>query len=554
MKKRAIALLAVLCLLPALAGCGGEPSGKTDAPQDGAGSAGVEVELTEPITISFWHGIVQEDMQKTLAEIVDKFNNGIGKEMGITVESFAQGEMPDLENAVTAAIKAGKGKGVYTYAIGVSPLDCMGCGVCVEACLAKEKAIKMVPQESEAAQAKVWDYLVKTAPKADMQDNTVKGSQFKQPYLEFSGSCAGCAETSYARLVTQLFGDRMYISNATGCSSIWGGSAPSTPYTKDKNGRGPAWANSLFEDNAEFGLGMHTGVEKLRDGIQKTMEEAIAGCEKCSDELKQTMKEWIAARGSAAGSAEVTARLLPQLEACGRDYCKRILEARDWLVKKSQWIIGGDGWGYDIGFGGLDEVLASGENINVLVLDTEGYSNTGGEMSKATELSSVSGFTLDGKPTPRKDLGRMMMQYDYVYMAQVCLGADMEQTIRALREAEAYDGPSIVIALCPCISWGIKGGMSTNLRVAREGVEAGYWPLFRFNPQRAAAGADPLTVDYQAPDGHLDDFLNRQDRFTSLLARDPAHARTLHSELSKDLAREYTELEREVKVYEPESN
>ena len=222
--------------------------------------------------------------------------------------------------------------------------------------------------------------------------------------------------------------------------------------------------------------------------------------------------------------------------------------------KKSVWAVGGDGWAYDIGFGGLDEVLASGENINVLVLDTEGYSNTGGEMSKATELSSVSGFTMDGKPTPRKDLGRMMMQYGYVYVAQVCLGADMEQTIRALREAEAYDGPSIVIALCPCISWGIKGGMSTNLRVAREGVEAGYWPLFRFNPQRAAAGADPLTVDYQAPDGHLDDFLNRQDRFTSLLARDPARARTLHSELSKDLAREYTELEREVKVYEPESN
>ena len=394
---------------------------------------------------------------------------------------------------------------------------------------------------------------------------------------------------------------------------------PSMPYTVKPNGHGPAWGNSLFEDNGEFGYGIAKAVKVRRRHLTDLVKRAVgatgenagtaqavsvggnlsrpsaaSGTEQYSsaipvatqDGLKRAPTEdgaerseestgpvfspattallsgWLAvaddsALAYGAGQAAQTAlraerhSLAPESPAA--DLADEILDYGEMFGVKSIWAVGGDGWAYDIGFGGLDEVLASGENINVLVLDTEGYSNTGGEMSKATELSSVSGFTLDGKPTPRKDLGRMMMQYGYVYVAQVCLGANMGQTIAALREAEAYDGPSIVIALCPCISWGIKGGMSTNLRVAREGVEAGYWPLFRFNPQQAAAGHDPLTVDYRAPDGHLDDFLNRQDRFTSLLARDPARARTLHSELSKDLAREYTELERTVKVYEPEA-
>ena len=423
------------------------------------------------------------------------------------------------------------------FAITLSPSDCTGCGTCAAVCPGKRKspdqepakALEMVPvtrlseQDSSLCQ-RAFDYCKPLLPCPEALEKfatgTLKGSQFRRPLMEFSGACAGCGETAYVKLLTQLFGPRMYIANATGCSSIWGNSAPSCAYALDADGRGPAWSNSLFEDAAEFGFGMLMAQEAaaLRSNGANIAQDG-------TDPFPPTHSR----EGADTPSSENVS------------------------PSAVQWVIGGDGWAYDIGFGGLDEVLASGENINVLVLDTEGYSNTGGEMSKATELSSVSGFTLDGKPTPRKDLGRMMMQYGYVYVAQVCLGANMGQTIAALREAEAYDGPSIVIALCPCISWGIKGGMSTNLRVAREGVEAGYWPLFRFNPQQAAAGHDPLTVDYRAPDGHLDDFLNRQDRFTSLLARDPARARTLHSELSKDLAREYTELERTVKVYEPEA-
>ena len=473
------------------------------------------------------------------------------------------------------------------FRIQVYPEDCVGCGSCADNCPAPGKALVMEPVTSQLAEQKA--NLAFAEANISLKDDrvpadSVPGTQLQKPLLEFSGCCGGCGETPYVKLLTQLFGERLIIANATGCSSIWGAYMPSMPYTVKPNGHGPAWGNSLFEDNGEFGYGIAKAVtvrrRHLTDLVKRALGKPAAGEPASSEPAAPSpaaadttgpafspattalLSSWLAVADDSglayeAGQAAQTAlhaerrSLAPESPAAA--LADEILDYGEMFGTKSVWAVGGDGWAYDIGFGGLDEVLASGENINVLVLDTEGYSNTGGEMSKATELSSVSGFTMDGKPTPRKDLGRMMMQYGYVYVAQVCLGANRQQAITALCEAEAYDGPSIVIALCPCISWGIKGGMSTNLRVAREGVEAGYWPLFRFNPQRAAAGTDPLTVDYQAPDGHLDDFLNRQDRFTSLLARDPRRARMLHSELAKDLAREYTELERTVRVYEPEA-
>ncbi len=427
-----------------------------------------------------------------------------------------------------AAWKQGLGETKeYKFRIQVTPLDCTGCGNCVDVCPAKEKALVMKPLESQMEECAHWNYLNGRIGYKQVVDKTrsVKNLQFAQPLFEFSGACAGCGETPYIKAISQLFGDRMMVANATGCTSIYSGSAPSTPYCTDASGRGPAWANSLFEDNAEFGLGMHTGVEKLRDGIQKTMEEAIAGCEKCSDELKQTMKEWIAARGSAAGSAEVTARLLPQLEACGCDYCKRILEARDWLVKKSQWIIGGDGWGYDIGFGGVDHVLASGADINILVVDTEVYSNTGGQSSKSTPVGAVAKFASAGKRVRKKDLGAIAMTYGYVYVAQVSIGASQQQLMNVLKEAEAYPGPSLVIAYAPCINHGIKGGMTRTQTVGKQAVECGYWHLWHYNPQLEAEGKNPFVLDSKEPDwSKFREFLMREVRYTSLQKAFPAEA------------------------------
>ena len=430
-----------------------------------------------------------------------------------------------------AAWKQGLGETKeYKFRIQVTPLDCTGCGNCVDVCPAKEKALVMKPLESQMEECAHWNYLNGRIGYKQVVDKTrsVKNLQFAQPLFEFSGACAGCGETPYIKAISQLFGDRMMVANATGCTSIYSGSAPSTPYCTDASGRGPAWANSLFEDNAEFGLGMHTGVEKLRDGIQKTMEEAIAGCEKCSDELKQTMKEWIAARGSAAGSAEVTARLLPQLEACGCDYCKRILEARDWLVKKSQWIIGGDGWGYDIGFGGVDHVLASGADINILVVDTEVYSNTGGQSSKSTPVGAVAKFASAGKRVRKKDLGAIAMTYGYVYVAQVSIGASQQQLMNVLKEAEAYPGPSLVIAYAPCINHGIKGGMTRTQTVGKQAVECGYWHLWHYNPQLEAEGKNPFVLDSKEPDwSKFRDFLMKEVRYTSLQKAFPAEAAEL---------------------------
>ena len=451
-----------------------------------------------------------------------------------------------------AAWKQGLGETKeYKFRIQVTPLDCTGCGNCVDVCPAKEKALVMKPLESQMEECAHWNYLNGRIGYKQVVDKTrsVKNLQFAQPLFEFSGACAGCGETPYIKAISQLFGDSMMVANATGCTSIYSGSAPSTPYCTDASGRGPAWANSLFEDNAEFGLGMHTGVEKLRDGIQKTMEEAIAGCEKCSDELKQTMKEWIAARGSAAGSAEVTARLLPQLEACGCDYCKRILEARDWLVKKSQWIIGGDGWGYDIGFGGVDHVLASGADINILVVDTEVYSNTGGQSSKSTPVGAVAKFASAGKRVRKKDLGAIAMTYGYVYVAQVSIGASQQQLMNVLKEAEAYPGPSLVIAYAPCINHGIKGGMTRTQTVGKQAVECGYWHLWHYNPQLEAEGKNPFVLDSKEPDwSKFRDFLMKEVRYTSLKKAFPAEADELFAAAEENAKWRYNGYVRRSKI------
>ena len=415
----------------------------------------------------------------------------------------------------------------YKFRVQISPLDCTGCGNCVDVCPAKQKALVMRPLEEQLPQQKNWDYATSKIGYKQVVDKTksVKNLQFAQPLFEFSGACAGCGETPYIKAITQLFGDKMMVANATGCTSIYSGSAPSTPYCTNEKGQGPAWANSLFEDNAEFGLGMHIGIEKLRDRIQALMEAAIASCTKCSEELKGVMKEWIANRGSSARSAEVTARLVPLMEACGCDYCRQILEHKDWLVKKSQWIIGGDGWGYDIGYGGVDHVLASGQDVNILVIDTEVYSNTGGQSSKATPVGAVAKFASSGKRIRKKDLGAMAMTYGYVYVAQVSIGASQQQLFNVLKEAEAYPGPSLIIAYAPCINHGIKGGMARTQTVGKEAVACGYWHLWHYNPELEEQGKNPFVHDSKEPDWtKFREFLMKEVRYTSLQKSFPTEA------------------------------
>ena len=437
------------------------------------------------------------------------------------------------EEAAASGLEWKQGLGetkAYKFRIQVSPLDCTGCNNCVDVCPAKEKALVMKPLESQMKQAENWDYVTKNVGYKEVVDKTksVKNLQFAQPLFEFSGACAGCGETPYIKAISQLFGDKMMVANATGCTSIYSGSAPSTPYCTNAKGQGPAWANSLFEDNAEFGLGMHVGIEKLRDRIQLTMEEAIANCAQCSEELKAVMKEWIENRGSSARSTEVSARLVPMLEACGCDYCQKILEMKDWLVKKSQWIIGGDGWGYDIGYGGVDHVLASGQDVNILVIDTEVYSNTGGQSSKATPVGAIAKFASSGKRIRKKDLGAMAMTYGYVYVAQVSIGASQQQLFNVLKEAEAYPGPSLVIAYAPCINHGIKGGMSRTQTVGKEAVACGYWHLWHYNPQLEEQGKNPFVMDSKEPDWtKFQDFLKKEVRYTSLQKMFPGEAAEL---------------------------
>ena len=447
------------------------------------------------------------------------------------------------EEAAASGVEWKQGLGEtkeYKFRIQISPLDCTGCGNCVDVCPAKQKALVMRPLEEQLPQQKNWDYITGNIGYKQVVDKTksVKNLQFAQPLFEFSGACAGCGETPYIKAITQLFGDKMMVANATGCTSIYSGSAPSTPYCTNEKGQGPAWANSLFEDNAEFGLGMHIGIEKLRDRIQETMEAAIASCDKCSEELKGVMREWIGNRGSSARSAEVTARLLPMLEACGCDYCRKILEHKDWLVKKSQWIIGGDGWGYDIGYGGVDHVLATGHDVNILVVDTEVYSNTGGQASKATPTGSVAQFAAAGKVQKKKDLGAIAMSYGYVYVAQIAMGADMNQTLKAIQEAEAYPGPSLIIAYAPCINHGIKGGMGISQLGEKKAVEAGYWHTYRFDPRKEEA----FTLDSKAPSASYRDFIMGEARYSSLTRSFPDRAKVLFEKARENAASKYDAL------------
>ena len=423
------------------------------------------------------------------------------------------------------------------FTMQVSVMDCLGCGSCAQVCPAKEKALVMKPFSTQEQKAPLWDYAMSVSRKANpMNKFTVKGSQFEQPLLEFSGACAGCGETPYAKLVTQLFGDRMMIANATGCSCVWADSVPSTPYTTNADGHGPAWGNSLFEDNAEYGLGMYLGVRQVREKVAMDVAEALANDQTPAD-VKAVLQDWYDHRDDTEGTREradkVTAVLEGVKDAC--PVCKRIYDRRDYLVKRSQWIFGGDGWAYDIGYGGLDHVLAQDEDVNVLVMDTEVYSNTGGQSSKATPTSAIAKFAAGGKRTKKKDLGRMAMTYGYVYVAQVALGADMNQCIKAIKEAEAYKGPSLIIAYAPCINHGIKKGMGFSQIEAKKAVQNGYWHLYRYNPDVEAAGKNGFTLDSKDPKGDLKDFLLGEVRYASLQKVFPEQAEQFYERTEKDM-------------------
>ncbi len=434
-------------------------------------------------------------------------------------------------NATIVDAKALKSEEKLFYTMGVAPLDCSGCGNCAQICPAPGKALVMKPQESQHNQIEVWDYLVDevSTKKNPMNKNTVKGSQFEQPLLEFSGACAGCGETPYAKLITQLFGDRMMIANATGCSSIWGGSAPSTPYTKNKEGHGPAWANSLFEDNAEYGLGMFLGVKAIRERIQERAETAIAA----NDPAKAELQEWLDNMNEGAGTRDRAAKLVAALEKSGTEAAKEILAEKDYFVKRSQWIFGGDGWAYDIGYGGVDHVLASGEDVNVFVFDTEVYSNTGGQSSKSTPTAAIAKFAAAGKKTKKKDLGMMAMTYGYVYVAQINMGADRNQVLKAIAEAEAYKGPSLIIAYAPCINHGIRIGMGNSQLEAKRATECGYWAMYRFNPELKGT-KNPFTLDSKAPTADFREFLMGEVRYASLAKAFPEAAEALFEKTQKD--------------------
>jgi pyruvate-ferredoxin/flavodoxin oxidoreductase len=444
--------------------------------------------------------------------------------------------------------KAGK----FKFTMSVTPLDCMGCGECITVC--PTKAIKMVPQESQLDQQPVFDYLVANVGKKPgvPADTTVKGSQFNQPLLEFSGSCAGCAETSYARLLTQLFGEHMYISNATGCSSIWGGPAATSPFTVNKDSNmGPAWANSLFEDNAEHGFGMYLGQKTLRDQAIAKIEK-MAASDKASDELKAAAKKFIETKDSTKENTTAANALVAELEkaaAAGCDTSKELLASKQYLAKKSVWILGGDGWAYDIGFGGLDHVLASGENVNVMVFDTEMYSNTGGQASKASNIGEVCQFAAAGKEVGKKSLAEIAMSYGYVYVAQIALGANPAQTVKTISEAEAYNGPSLIIGYAPCELHGVKGGMNHCQDEMKKAVKAGYWNLFSFNPLLKAEGKNPFTLTSKPGDGTYQDFLNNETRYTRLKRAFPDRAEKLFDKSEESAKERYDHLLRLVELY-----
>ena len=492
------------------------------------------------------------------------------------------------EAAKIVDVKAGKGKGTYQFTMAISPLDCMGSGVCIGAC--PVNALTMVAQEGELPQQDVFDYCVaKVAEKKDMQDNTVKGSQFKQPMLEFSGSCAGCAETSYARLVTQLFGDHMYISNATGCSSIWGGPAATSPYCTNKEGHGPAWCNSLFEDNAEHGLGMFVGQDKIREDLATATRQLLAG--HCTDAIREAGQKWLDTMNDSAANGEAAKAYVAALEqgvatideaiafmesdraremlgdkqaemvaaqkarkAAGEKFCDcpacsaalDILSKKEYLAKKSMWIFGGDGWAYDIGYGGLDHVIASKKDVNIFVFDTEVYSNTGGQASKASNIGQVAQFAAAGKEVKKKSLAEIAMQYGYVYVAQVAMGANPAQTIKAITEAEAYPGPSLIIGYSPCEMHSIKGGMMNCQKEMKKAVECGYWNLFRFNP----AAEKKFTLDSKAPAGGYHEFLMNEARYSRLTREFPDRAEELFSRNEAEAKARYEHLLKLIEMYD----
>ncbi len=439
------------------------------------------------------------------------------------------------------------------FAIVVSAYDCTGCGSCVNVCPGKKgaKAIEMANMEANTGCQTAFDYAVTLPEKADViakfKEATVKGSQFKTPLLEFSGACAGCGETPYAKLITQLFGDRMYIANATGCSSIWGNSSPSTPYTVNQKGQGPAWSNSLFEDAAEFGYGMLLAQNAIRGGLKAKVEDLVANADK--EDVKAAAQEWLDTYACGATNGAATDKLVAALEACGCDKAQAILKDKEFLAKKSQWIFGGDGWAYDIGFGGVDHVLASGKDINVMVFDTEVYSNTGGQSSKATPTGAIAQFAAGGKDTKKKDLASIAMSYGYVYVAQISMGADFNQCVKAIAEAEAYPGPSLIIAYAPCINHGIKKGMSKAQTEEQLAVEAGYWHCFRYNPALAAEGKDAFSLDSKEPTGDYQAFLDGEVRYNALKRANPERAAKLFDKNESEARARYAYLNKLKTLY-----
>ena len=439
----------------------------------------------------------------------------------------------------------------YKFAITISAYDCTGCGSCVNVCPDKIQAITMQNFETNEAEQAYFDYGVTVPDKAEViakfKENSVKGSQFKQPLLEFSGACAGCGETPYAKLITQLFGDRMYIANATGCSSIWGNSSPSTPYTVTPEGKGPAWSNSLFEDAAEFGYGMLLANNALRGALKEKVEDVVANG--TNEDVKAAGQEWLDTYGCGVTNGPATDKLIKALEACGCDKAQEILAQKDFLGKKSQWVFGGDGWAYDIGFGGVDHILASGKDINVMVFDTEVYSNTGGQSSKSTNIGAIAQFAAGGKDVKKKDLASIAMSYGYVYVAQIAMGADMNQCVKAIAEAEAYPGPSLIIAYAPCINHGIKIGMSKAQTEEKNAVAVGYWNNFRFNPALAAEGKNAFTLDSKAPSGDYKAFLNGEVRYNALVRQDPEKADRLFEKSEENAKARYAYLNKLVKLY-----
>ncbi len=460
-----------------------------------------------------------------------------------SIRPFVMTEETEAPETFVAKKANGVGDGKL-FRIQVSPYDCTGCGSCVNVCPAKTKALKMAPlAEVEKVENDNWNFAM-DLPTLDLPVNkaTVKGSQFLQPMFEFSGACAGCGETPYVKLVTQLFGDRMIVANATGCSSIYGGSAPTCPYTVNKQGHGPAWANSLFEDNAEFGFGMNLATTHRRERLADLIRQLAEGC---GDEVKAICNAWLENKDDAEGSRKAAPAVVKMAEECMNcgcecdEICKEIYDLRDLLVKKSQWIFGGDGWAYDIGYGGLDHVLAMDEDVNVLVMDTEVYSNTGGQSSKATPTGSVAKFAAAGKRTKKKDLGMMAMSYGYVYVAKVCMGANPNQLLKAMVEAEAYKGPSLIIAYAPCINHGIKAGMSKVQDEAKRAVEAGYWPLYRYNPDLAAQGKNPFTLDSKPATGDYKEFILGENRYAALKQQFPEEAATLFARAEQEAKDKY---------------